>query len=73
MDVNTCPRSGGEACMYVCVVKHCKHGMSRYIWIDVKVGTCVGYVPKMCPIVFGDEVRNINEWAGQNAIFRKSW
>ena len=45
----------------------CKHEISRTIhWIHVIFGTKIAHGPKMCPIVFGDDVAHINEWAGIN-------
>ena len=41
-------------------------------WIFVIFGIVVGHDPKMCPIVFGDDVTHINEGAGLNVKILKS-
>ena len=53
--------------------KACKHEISRMVkWIFVIFSIVVGHDPKMCPIVFGDDVMHINEGAGLNVKILKS-
>ena len=47
--------------------KACKHEISRTTnWIYVICGAQIAHCPQMCPIVFGDDIMHINEWAGLN-------
>ena len=62
-------------CMYVCLLRlACKHDISKTTCVMYIIcGIVIAHDPKMCPIVFGNDVMHIDEEAGLNVNILKCY